>query len=184
MKRTVLTFLTALIVLPMVRAAGPRVLSLHEVHRIGQPPQVDGRLLLGFSKSGWGSFSLLLRNPEFFGYACSWDAPLVMDGDDYGIWSTEKHWGTKENFMRYLPTKWAEKNVGAFRKQKRLVLLGHQFFGNRWACPKDSPHTRTFHERLEELNIPHVYDNTIKAPHSWNQKWLRPAIERLARIAE
>ena len=143
----------------------------------------ENRLLLGFSKSGWGSFSLLLRSPQFFGYACSWDAPLIMDGDDYGIWSTEKHWGTKENFLRYLPTKWAAENADKFRQQKRLVLLGHQLFGNRWACPEDSPHTATFHERLSRLDIRHVYDNTIEAPHSWNEKWLVPAIRRLVEIA-
>lgn len=27
----------------------------------------EGRLLLGFSKSGWGAFSLILKYPEFFG---------------------------------------------------------------------------------------------------------------------
>ncbi|MFW6133612.1 MAG: sugar-binding protein, partial [Planctomycetota bacterium] len=46
----------------------------------------EARLLVGFSKSGWGSFTLLLRNPDVFGYACSWDAPLIMDGDDFGLW--------------------------------------------------------------------------------------------------
>lgn len=142
-----------------------------------------GRMLLGFSKSGWGSFSLILRNPGFFGYACSWDAPLIMDGDDFGIWSTEKHWGTKDNFLNYRPTRWAEDNAVEFREQKRLVLLGHQFFGNRWACPKDTPHTKTFHERLMGLGIPHVYDNTLEAAHSWNQKWLRPAVQKLLKIA-
>ena len=29
----------------------------------------EGRLLFGFSKSGWGALTLILRNPDFFGYA-------------------------------------------------------------------------------------------------------------------
>ncbi|MBS3761939.1 MAG: hypothetical protein KGZ25_01425 [Planctomycetes bacterium] len=147
-----------------------------------EPP--DGRLLLGFSKSGWGSFSLILRNPDFFGYACSWDAPLIMDENDYGIWSTEKHYGTKENFLNYLPKKLVVKNAEEFRDKTRLVLLGHQFFGNRWACPKDESHTASFHEQLQGLKIRHAYDNTVKAPHSWNQQWLRIAIEKIVTIAE
>ena len=47
---------------------------------IGEP---KGRLLLGFSKSGWGVFSLVLTYPEFFGYAASWDAPMFFDGFHY-----------------------------------------------------------------------------------------------------
>ena len=41
------------------------------------PGDASGRLLLGFSKSGWGAFSLILRNPQTFGKAASWDAPLM-----------------------------------------------------------------------------------------------------------
>src|SRR5262249_48216670 len=41
-------------------------------------PEAKGRLLLGFSKSGWGAFTLLLRNPDTFGRAAAWDAPLTM----------------------------------------------------------------------------------------------------------
>ena len=36
------------------------------------------RLLLGFSKSGWGAWTLLLRHPQVYGRAAAWDAPLSM----------------------------------------------------------------------------------------------------------
>ena len=39
----------------------------------------DGRLLVGFSKSGWGAYSLLLRHPDRFGKAAAWDAPLMEE---------------------------------------------------------------------------------------------------------
>lgn len=39
-------------------------------------PDPASRLLLGFSKSGWGAFSLLLRHPQSFGKAAAWDAPF------------------------------------------------------------------------------------------------------------
>ena len=54
----------------------------------------EGRLLLGFSKSGWGAFSLLLRHPEVFGKAAAWDAPLDMDAPGkYGSGDDLRHAG-------------------------------------------------------------------------------------------
>ena len=51
----------------------------------------EGRLLVGFSKSGMGSVSLLLRHPEVFGRAGSWDGCL-LDND------RPEFYGSKENF--------------------------------------------------------------------------------------
>ena len=39
----------------------------------------EGRLLIGFSKSGWGAFSLLLRHPETFYRAVGWDIGIRED---------------------------------------------------------------------------------------------------------
>ncbi len=57
--------------------------------------EAAGRLLLGFSKSGWGAWSLLLRHPDLFSKAAAWDAPLMMDkpgkygsGDIFGAPTT------------------------------------------------------------------------------------------------
>jgi S-formylglutathione hydrolase FrmB len=52
------------------------------------------RLLLGFSKSGWGAFSLVLRHPETFGGAAAWDAPLLME--KLGRWETGETFGSEE----------------------------------------------------------------------------------------
>ena len=58
------------------------------------------RLLLGFSKSGWGAFSLILTYPEFFGYAASWDAPMFFDTFHYQM---ESVYGTLEQLNAYRP---------------------------------------------------------------------------------
>lgn len=47
----------------------------------------EARLLLGFSKSGWGAFSLIFRNPDVFGYAAAWDAPLMLQACHMGMQS-------------------------------------------------------------------------------------------------
>ena len=36
------------------------------------------RLLVGFSKSGWGAFSLILHPSDLFQCAAAWDAPLMQ----------------------------------------------------------------------------------------------------------
>lgn len=142
----------------------------------------EGRLLLGFSKSGWGAFLLILRNPEFFGYACSWDAPMMMSERNFGLYETASHFGTKESMAAHVPKIWARRNAEYFRQRSRLVLLGRNFFGTRWF--HDLPHTSSFHRLLKKLDIKHHYDNGIKVPHTWNQGWMKPAVEHLMRVAD
>ena len=59
----------------------------------------EGRLLLGFSKSGWGAWSLLLRRPDLFGRAAAWDAPLELERS--GPYGSGAIFGTQENFAKY-----------------------------------------------------------------------------------
>src|SRR5262245_35211441 len=65
--------------------------------------EAGGRLLLGFSKSGWGAYSLLLRHPDIFGKAAAWDAPLLMDQP--GPYDSGDIFGTQENFEGYRITR-------------------------------------------------------------------------------
>src|SRR5207249_4274506 len=89
------------------------------------PAKADasGRLLLGFSKSGWGAFSLLLRHPEQFGKAAAWDAPLMMDAP--GKYGSGDVFATADNFVGYRVSKLLELNAEKFQKESRLILLGY-----------------------------------------------------------
>ena len=69
-----------------------------------------GRLLLGFSKSGWGAWSLLLRHSDLFGKAAAWDAPLMMDQP--GRYGSGAVFGTQSNFHKYQITKLLEHRAG------------------------------------------------------------------------
>ena len=144
----------------------------------------DGRWLLGFSKAGWGAFTLLLRNPEVFGFAASWDAPLMFAAADFGTYKTAPHFGTAENFARYLPAVLARDCAPRIRGRARLVLAGSAFFGpepgGRFA---GRPHTETMHRLLEELEIPHRYDPVLACEHRWNSGWIEPVLAHLAAIA-
>ena len=67
--------------------------------RVPGPADRDGRLLVGFSKSGWGAYSLLLRHPDHFGKAAAWDAPLMEQRPArFGMGPI---FGTQENFEQY-----------------------------------------------------------------------------------
>jgi len=134
-------------------------------------PQPRGRLLCGFSKSGWGAWSLLLRHPDLFGRAASWDAPLTMDAP--GKYGSGPIFGTPENFAKYEVTRLLE---GADLKPlagggPRLVLHGYGGFTDH----------RPVHELLERRKIAHAYRDGPKSPHVWSAEWMLPALEELVR---
>ena len=70
-----------------------------------------GRTLVGFSKSGWGAVSLLVRHLELFGRAAAWDAPLMLEQpNQYGMGPI---FGTQENFENYQITRLLETHASA-----------------------------------------------------------------------
>jgi len=145
----------------------------------------DGRWLLGFSKSGWGAFSLLLRHSEIFGFAASWDAPLLFAARDFGVYQTAPHFGTAENFARYLPSELARRPAAALLDRPRFVLAGGDLFGGepdgRFAA---TPHLETMHRIFEAAAVPHCYVPALNFPHRWNSGWLEPTLRYLVEMAQ
>lgn len=130
-----------------------------------------GRLLAGFSKSGWGAFSLLLRHPDVFGRAASWDAPLLMDR--IGMYGNGPIFGTQENFEQYCATRLLAQQAESFRRNPaRLILLGHGNFVEDDAL---------MHQQMQLLGIPHFWDHGPKRAHDWHSGWLEIAVELLLR---
>jgi hypothetical protein len=131
-------------------------------------PEPGGRLLLGFSKSGWGAFSLLLRHPEVFGKAAAWDAPLMEERPDrYGMGPI---FGTQENFEGYRVATLLERRAPDLRGDPRLVLIG---FGNF------RDHHRRAHALMMGLEIPHVYEDGPGREHTWGSGWVPGAAKLL-----
>mgnify|MGYP006294027651 CR=1 FL=1 len=125
------------------------------------------RLLLGFSKSGWGAVSLLLRDPAFFGAACSWDAPLMMTEADLR-WGSRHHFGAAEQARPYVPVHLVKQKADRFTGgPPRLTILGKNIF---------APHTRRFHQLLDAHQVPHHYRNDLDFKHHWASGWVRPAL--------
>ena len=133
---------------------------------VGKP---EGRLLLGFSKSGWGAFSLLLRNPHLFAKAAAWDAPLNEERPNrYGMGPI---FGSQENFENYRIAALLEDQAGQLRQRRRLVLLGYDNFRS---------HHLEIHDRMLALKIPHDYRDGPKRKHQWHSGWVAEAVGLLA----
>ncbi|MCE9533819.1 MAG: hypothetical protein K8T89_22235 [Planctomycetes bacterium] len=131
--------------------------------------EAKGRLLLGFSKSGGGAWSLLMRNPETFQKAAAWDAPLMMTKPNFGMGDIV---GTQENFEKYQITKLLEKQGERLGTEKRLILLGVGNFRDH--------HEKT-HALLERLKIPHHYTDAPLRKHDWHSGWVAEAAAELVK---
>lgn len=128
--------------------------------------EAAGRLLLGFSKSGWGAWSLLLRHPDTFCRAAAWDAPLMMTQS--GLYGNGPIFGTNENFQRYqISELLASAKLG---EQPRLILTGSGNFRQ---------HHQQMHARLQELRIPHIYRDGPPRKHDWHSGWVAETLELL-----
>lgn len=137
---------------------------------LGEP---RGRLLLGFSKSGWGAWTLLLRHPDVFGRAAAWDSPMTMDR--FGAFGSGAIFGTPENFEKYRVGKLLREKAGAVRDGKRLILMGFGSF--------PQGHEKV-HAQLDELKIPHVYRDGPLRKHDWHGGWVSEAVALLVGKAE
>lgn len=130
--------------------------------------QADGRLLLGFSKSGWGAWSMLLRHPDRFGRAAAWDAPLMMAQS--GKYGSAPIFATPENFDKYRLTDLLRANSQLLHHSNRLILIGYGNFRD--------DHER-MHAILTELKIPHEYRDGPQRKHDWHSGWVSEAVELL-----
>jgi enterochelin esterase-like enzyme len=128
----------------------------------------DSRLLLGFSKSGWGAWSLLLRHPESFGRAAAWDAPMMTE--QLGKYGTTPVFGTQENFEKYRITDLLRTNGHLLGTNKRLILTGQGNF---------QPEHERVHALMNDLKIPHEYRAGELRKHDWHSGWVPEAVELL-----
>ena len=148
-----------------LKAVVPLAEKLH-----GRNVKPKDRLLVGFSKSGWGAFSLLLRHQDRFGRAAAWDAPLMMDAP--GKYGSGPIFGTPENFRKYELTRLLRADASAWKETPRLIHLGYGNFR--------SEHVR-FESLLNELDVSHVHVSGPKRKHAWGSGWLEPAVQQLVK---
>ena len=129
-------------------------------------------LVVGFSKSGWGAWSLLLRHPKVFAGAAAWDAPLMQrKPDKYGMGPI---FASQANFDQYLVSDLVRRRAKLLRQRERLILTGY------FESFRD--HHISMHALLGELGVPHAYRDGPKRDHHWESGWLEETVELLVEI--
>ncbi|MDP2652994.1 MAG: alpha/beta hydrolase-fold protein [Candidatus Omnitrophota bacterium] len=134
-------------------------------------PGPEGRYLIGFSKSGFGAYHLLLRHPDIFGMAAAWDAPMIID--DLNVWGSGLRdvFGDKQNLRKYdIPALLSERAPELRSGRPRFVLMGYSYAKEQ---------IEMIHALMASLNIPHVYDNSEKRDHRWDSGWFKNAVQSL-----
>jgi hypothetical protein len=135
----------------------------------------EGRLLMGFSKSGWGALTLLLRNTETFYKAAGWDIGIRMDANleaDSGyVKSAEYTFGDLENFEKYRVSTLLKNNKHKLGIDTRIFYYNTE--GNR------ARGGAAIHKLMVELEIPHLYIFEPKRKHRWDSGWLPKAVNFL-----
>ena len=130
----------------------------------------EGRILFGFSKSGWGAVSLILKHPDFYGYAVSWDAPMMFNRFRYTMKSV---YGTQEQLDAYRPDLLVKQNGSKFVDRNRIVLTGVDLWGKQVAA---------FHEWLDQHGVKHHYDVSQRVRHRWDRRWVEPSLEAVMKL--
>jgi hypothetical protein len=130
-----------------------------------------GRLLLGFSKSGWGAIGLLLRHPDVFGRAAAWDAPLMMTSP--GQYGSGIVLPTAKAFEPYAIPTLLEQHAGEFLSPpERIILMGYGNFRQQ---------TEQAEALLTKLGIAHEYRAGPQRAHHWTSGWVPEAVELLVK---
>ena len=133
--------------------------------------ETRGRLLVGYSKSGWGAFTLLLRHPDVFGRAASFDAPMMMGRG--GTFGPPEIMGPPDHFAKFRVLDLVEARAGMLRNEPaRLAIFGRGRFAED---------ELRFREHILALRIPHHWEHDTEREHRWTSGWLTPAVQSLLR---
>jgi len=143
------------------------------------PVQVnaEGRLLIGFSKSGWGSLSLVLRNPDVFYKAAAWDTGIRVDmgpiEESDRAERIAKIWGTVKNFNAYRISNLIRTRGSDLGDNARLFYFSTE--GRRAVGGV------RIHQLLVEHEVPHRYVFEPNRVHRWDTGWIPDAVAFLVK---
>ena len=129
--------------------------------------------LIGFSKSGLGAQDLILKHPDLFTLAASWDFPADMSSyNQYG--DSGNSYGTNANFQANyrLTAAFLNTHKAPFLKNNRIWIGGYRMF------EKD---ISDYAALLTSGGIAHTTETPQPMPHRWNSPWVPIALAALYR---
>jgi hypothetical protein len=129
--------------------------------------------LIGFSKSGIGGEDLLLKHPDVFALAASWDFPADMSTySQFGSSSTTAY-GTDANFQSNyrLTSAFVAAHKTPFLSKNRIWVGGYDVFGADMA---------DYDALLTSEGIPHTTETPTLMAHRWDSGWVPIALSALS----
>ena len=128
--------------------------------------------LIGFSKSGIGAQDLLLKHPDLFTLAASWDFPADMSSyDEYGT-SSANSYGTDANFQanyRLTPA-FVDAHRAPFTGTNRIWIGSYSAFQGDMT---------DYDSLLTVEGIAHTTETPTPMVHSWDSGWVPLALAGL-----
>ncbi len=148
------------------------------------------RVLVGYSKSGYGALSLMLRRPELWEAAALWDAPVGMqnyDGSDPGLGGfahAAATYGTQQNFDdNYKLTSMLAARAAPFTTSKRIYMESNS--NPVSSIPTNAAMMLAMHNQMTSLGMLHDFVAGPNRTHNWagggaGGQWLPTAAAWLA----
>ncbi len=129
--------------------------------------------LIGFSKSGIGGEDLILKHPDLFTLAASWDFPADMSSySDYGS-SSANSYGTDANFQanyRLTPA-FVNAHKTPFLSANRIWIGGYAAF---------QTDVTDYDALLTSDGIAHTTETPTSMAHRWDSGWVPIALAALS----
>ena len=129
-------------------------------------PGHNTRLLCGFSKSGVGALSLILRNQASFAAAAIWDAP-VNDAIYNVRPGMAEVFNTQANYDGYAIPTILPTYAASFTVLNRIYLAGYKNYqADLLVC----------HNSMTALGMLHTWVDVLRTSHLWSSGWLPGAV--------
>jgi Putative esterase len=133
---------------------------------------IEQSWLIGFSKSGVGGQGLLLKHPDLFALAASWDFPADMSSyDDYGLSSADCY-GTDANFQANyrLTSHFVSTHKPPFLQNLRIWIGKGMLF-------RDD--VSRYESMLASEGVLYLTEAPVDIPHRWDSGWVPTALDAL-----
>jgi hypothetical protein len=130
--------------------------------------------LIGFSKSGIGGQDLLLKHPDIFALAASWDFPADMSSYDQFGDDSAVNYGTDANFQANyrMSQAFVDAHKGPFLTSNRIWIGGYSLYQT-----DDSDYDAL----LTSEGIAHTTETPTPVAHRWDSGWMPGALAALYR---
>jgi hypothetical protein len=128
--------------------------------------------LIGFSKSGNGSQDLILKHPDLFNLAATWDFPADMSSyDQFGTVSSINY-GSQANFAAnyQLTSAFVNAHKTPFLTKNRIWLGGYSLYQQDVA---------DYDTLLTSAGIQHTNGPSKYLAHRWDSGWMPQAVATL-----